>query len=610
MSKEKSFWSELKSRHVVRAAIAHVVFFWLLAQVAETVLPYIGVVDEPVRWAVVAGVALFPVTLIAAWFLEHPWHRFTSSRLVTDVLVIAIITVAALLWVSRNLPQVLHTKTSIVILPFEFRHDDPGGQGLSRALVYEINGLLLKSKSVDVIGYQSASSELLEGLDVAGISDMLDVNHLLAGDIIVAGDPFRVAVRLLGRGGEALWSEEFAGSLNELYDVQERIAAEVESRLGAGGETMKVAEVAAARCPMPSQPSALERYYTARHYVEARTESPESIAQQNEAVAIYQSLIEEFPEFAQARSGLAWAIRHLTVYDPANNDRVAAEVRSKQLAEEAVGICPTLGEALIFLPNEADHPNRWINTDQNLRLWIRLQPEAGENHQKLVRHLKETGRLQEALSVARRNLALNPLSVRAIKELGGVYQMLGRFDEAIALHERAVALGSTSPAFARMSKRMHACGEDLDCRMENLPPPMRALEDQFRIIYRQPETQEQAGESIALALELLAANPDMMLNWFNATACNFDHLTPLFFDAWDLHLEVGGYWYWPNLWRVSCGKVWGSEEFPAFAEEVGLAEYWRDKGWADACEPGSEGFQCSQEIFDRNLAGSKDSAGG
>ena len=75
MSEQRSFWIELRDRHVIRAAIAHLVFFWLLAQIAETVLPYIGVVEEPVRWAVVAGVALFPVTVIIAWFFEHPWHK-------------------------------------------------------------------------------------------------------------------------------------------------------------------------------------------------------------------------------------------------------------------------------------------------------------------------------------------------------------------------------------------------------------------------------------------------------------------------------------------------------------------------------------------------------
>ena len=91
MSEQKSFWTELRRRHVVRAALAHIVFFWLLAQIAETVLPYLGVIDEPVRWAIVAAVGLFPLTLIVAWFFEHPWHKFTSSRLSVDVIIIVVI---------------------------------------------------------------------------------------------------------------------------------------------------------------------------------------------------------------------------------------------------------------------------------------------------------------------------------------------------------------------------------------------------------------------------------------------------------------------------------------------------------------------------------------
>ena len=119
MPDSQGFFAELKSRHVIRAAVGHILLFWLLVQLADVVLPYIGVVDEPVRWALVAGVALFPITLIAAWFLEHPWHRFTSGRLAVDFIVIAAIAVVAGTWVMRNLPQVIHTRTSIVILPFE-----------------------------------------------------------------------------------------------------------------------------------------------------------------------------------------------------------------------------------------------------------------------------------------------------------------------------------------------------------------------------------------------------------------------------------------------------------------------------------------------------------
>ena len=113
MSEQRSLWTELRARHVVRAAVAHLVFFWLLAQIAETVLPYIGIVDEPVRWALVAGVALFPVTLIVAWFFEHPWHRVTSSRVALDIAIIAVIAVTAGSWVFSTFCQVLSVQPEI-----------------------------------------------------------------------------------------------------------------------------------------------------------------------------------------------------------------------------------------------------------------------------------------------------------------------------------------------------------------------------------------------------------------------------------------------------------------------------------------------------------------
>ena len=131
----KEFLAELQRRHVVRAAVAHIVAFWLLIQVADVVLPYVGVVDEPVRWALIAGVALFPVTLVVAWFFEHPWHRYTGGRVALDAVVILVVVVSAGIWVIRNLPEVVHTRTSIVILPFEHSGGETG-EALSRALAY------------------------------------------------------------------------------------------------------------------------------------------------------------------------------------------------------------------------------------------------------------------------------------------------------------------------------------------------------------------------------------------------------------------------------------------------------------------------------------------
>lgn len=603
MREQESFWTGLRGRHVVRAAIAHLLFFWLLAQIAETVLPYIGVVDEPVRWAVVAGVALLPVTLIIAWFFEHPWHKFTSSRVALDIVIIAIIAVSAGSWVVSNIPQLAHSRTSIVVLPFTHDLDDPHGKGLSKALAYEINSLLMKSKSIDVVGYESASSSVLVGLDALAAASRLGVQHVLSGVIHSTGSSMNISVSLFNQSGQTVWESEIEDDLDNLYSVQERIAYEVQLRLGFGEDTVPVTKIAAARCEMPADQDALERYYTARHYVESRSSSEQSIAEQHEAVALYEGLIKEYPGFSQARSGLAWALLHLLAYDPENNKHETNEPKAKRLANEAFDSCKELGEALVILSNEADDSdNKWISWEQNLQLWLALQPGTTENYQKYIYHLREVGRIGEAIRVAEKSYALNPLSVRSIMDLSFLYQYEERYDEAIALAEQAKELGSTTPDFALSHRRMSECDFEIDCVLDEMPPPMQSIRAELKQIMTSPETLKDLEASLQLAIDILNEKP-WMVNLFNGVSCWYDHLTPLFFSTWEYAKKSDAFWFWPNTWAKSCGNIWGSEAFPAFAEDVGLVDYWQAKGWPDACQPTGESFECSEAIYLLNMSG-------
>lgn len=602
MSEQGTLWTELRARHVVRAAVAHLVFFWLLAQIAETVLPYIGVVDEPVRWAVVAGVGLFPVTLIIAWFFEHPWHRFTSSRLALDIVIIAVISVAAGTWVLKNIPQTIQARTSIVVLPFTYNEEDLHGKGLSKALAYEINSLLMKSKSIDVIGYESANSSVLKGLDALAAASRLGVQHVLSGVISSTGNSLRVSVSLRNQSGQTVWTSAIEDQLDNLYRVQEQIASEVQTHLGFGDDFVPISRLVADRCPMPTDQGALGRYYTARHNIEKRTETEQSVQEQYEAVAIFEGLLEEYPDFAQASSGLAWALLHLTVYDGENNERGVNDARVDTLAKDALKVCQNLGEALVLVENEADnHDNEWISWEQNLRLWLELQPEATENHQKYIRHLSDAGRSSDARRIAEKNYALNPLSVRSIKNLSYLYQSEERFDEAIALAQEAKALGSTTPDFARSQQQMSNCDFAIECVLDELPQHYQPMREQLLQIYTPPVSGDDLEIKLQLAEDLLGENP-WAVNLINGSACWYDHLTPLFFQAWEFTKKVDTYWYWPNVWRKSCGNVWESELFPAFVEDAGLLEYWRDQGWPDACQPVGETVECSDAIYQSNIS--------
>jgi len=597
MSESGSLLENLKGRHVIRAAIAHVIVAWLFLQIADVVLPYLGIVEQPVRWALTVSIATFPVTLFLAWLLDQPWTRLSASRVTIEIVAIALIAVIAGLWVRDNLPEEARTKTNIVILPFE-HSGGAAGEGLSRALAYEVMSLLTRTRSIDVIGFESSNSSALQGLGTMAVANRLNVVNVLSGSVSASGQQMRIQLQLLNAAGEALWESVIEDNVSNLFSVQELIATEVEARLGAGTEVISVATVAAERCWMPTDPVALEKYYTARYFIEMRTATPESAQQIAEAVHIYKGLITQYSEFSEAYAGLAWAYAYQTTYDRENaienwNDE------AQRLAGIALEHCPTLGEAMHLLPNEYDHDNDWIGQHQQLTATIEMEPHKTENYQRLSRHYLDTGHLDRSLEVAQRNYQLNPLSVRSIKELASTLLHLGRNEASSEMYELATELGSTGPNFGAEAVAMGECEGDADCLVDSLPPYMQPVADQLRIVLRNPEREGDADESLQVAYKLLDEEPNLT-NLFNAVPCVAEHLVPLFFYTWESHHKTGAYWYWPNVWQNSlhgdCSRVWSDTRFSGLVEEAGLVEYWREVGWPQACQPEGEGFACGNNI--------------
>jgi len=596
MSDGRTLLENLKGRHVVRAAIAHIIVAWLFVQIADVVLPYLGIVDEPVRWALAVSIATFPVTLLLAWLADQPWTGESASRVTLEIVAIALVAVLAGVWVRDNLPEAARTRTNIVILPFE--HSGAAGEGLSRALAYEVMSLLTRTRSIDVIGFESSNSSVLQGLGTMAVANRLNVVNVLSGSVSSSGERMRIQLQLLNAAGEALWESVIEDNVSNLFSVQDRIATEVEARLGAGTEVIPVATVAAERCWMPIDPVALEKYYTARYFTEMRTDTPESGQQMAEAIRIYKDLVAQYPEFSEAYAGLAWAYGYQTTYDRENAIENWID-EAQRLASIALEHCSTLGEAMHLLPNEFDHENDWIGQHQQLTAFIEMEPHKTENYQRLSRHYRETGHQDRSLEVAQSNYRLNPLSVRSIRELANALLHLGRDEESSEMYELATELGSTGPNFGAQGVAADDCGDDVDCLIDILPPFMEPMRDQLRIVFRSPERESDADESLQIAYKMLDEEPDLT-NLFNAVSCNGEHLVPLFFYAWESHHKTGAYWYWPNIWQNNlqgdCSVVWSDPRFATLVEEVGLVEYWREVGWPGACQPQGEGFACGHNI--------------
>ncbi|MGD9408332.1 MAG: hypothetical protein PVG05_09590, partial [Gammaproteobacteria bacterium] len=66
----KTFWSELRRRKVVKAAIVYVVVAWLLIQIAEVIFEPLKLPDWSLTLVIVLAALGFPLALVLAWAFE------------------------------------------------------------------------------------------------------------------------------------------------------------------------------------------------------------------------------------------------------------------------------------------------------------------------------------------------------------------------------------------------------------------------------------------------------------------------------------------------------------------------------------------------------------
>ena len=133
---KRSFFEEMKRRHVWRVAIVYAVTAWLLLQVASVVLPTFGTPAWVLKMLIVLFVLCFPVALILAWAFEltregvrrtesadspeaRPAHAHHSAgkklnALIITVLVLAVAVMGWRLLVLRHAPAGNATVSSLV----------------------------------------------------------------------------------------------------------------------------------------------------------------------------------------------------------------------------------------------------------------------------------------------------------------------------------------------------------------------------------------------------------------------------------------------------------------------------------------------------------------
>ena len=133
--------------------------------------------------------------------------------------------------VSRAPPAAtpsLPDKPSIAVLPFTNMSDDPEQEYFADGMVEEIITALSRIRWLFVIARNSSFTYKGQPVDVKQVGRELGVRYVLEGSVRKASGRVRIAAQLIDATSVAhLWADRFDGSLEDLFDLQDKVASSV-----------------------------------------------------------------------------------------------------------------------------------------------------------------------------------------------------------------------------------------------------------------------------------------------------------------------------------------------------------------------------------------------
>jgi TolB-like protein/tetratricopeptide (TPR) repeat protein len=150
------------------------------------------------------------------------------------------------------------TLPSLAVLPFDNFGGDPEQEYFADGVVGEILTALSRFRSFAVVARNSSFVYKGRSVDVREIARDLGVRYVLEGSVRRAGQRLRITAQLIDAiSGRHIWAEKFDGTLEDVFDVQDRItevvATIVEPRI-------REAEIEASRRERPGSVAAYDLY--------------------------------------------------------------------------------------------------------------------------------------------------------------------------------------------------------------------------------------------------------------------------------------------------------------------------------------------------------------
>jgi TolB-like protein len=299
---------------------------------------------------------------------------------------------------AADIPLALPDKPSIAILPFQNMSGDPEQEYFVDGMVEEIITALSRIRWLFVIARNSSFSYKGQSPDVKQVGRELGVRYVLEGSVRKGDNRVRITGQLIDAvNGAHLWADRFDGSLEDVFDLQDKVASSV---AGIIEPALQAAETARSA----GRPTADLTAYDL--YLRAYAMFMSSARQIPEALRLLEQAITRDPCYGPA---LAWAALccYRLLLDNRSEDRAADRLKSADFARRALEVA-------------GDDPGTLVNAAQALAYF-------GED-------------IVAMMGLVDRALALNPSFARGWHISGVLGLWAGQPDDAIEHIKAALRL--------------------------------------------------------------------------------------------------------------------------------------------------------------------------
>jgi len=429
-----SFYAELKRRNVIRVGIAYSVAGWVIVEVSSVLLPTFDAPEWVMRALILILVAGMPIGLLVAWMFEITpdgikkedgrddaeevlfkarTARKADLAIIVTLSLIVVYFVTEKIWLSD---LVRGNKLAIAVLPFTDMSPRQDQQYFAEGLTVELLNMLSRVADLKVIGKTSSFQFRDYEGDFSTIGEKLNVGTLLEGSVRKVDNNIRITTQLVdAKEGRTLWSANYDRQLSNVFQVQDEIARAVVKALQA--QLLNSGEE-------PTDRVVVAEAYTAYQqgiYLQGKL----TVEDQQSAINYFQQSASKDPAYAEPLVGMADANLMLALNMVAI-DRDEGIGKATGYLDQALRLDPDLADA---------HVARALIKQVNFRDFFGAEVDL------------------------KRALDTDPNHITALRRLGTIYGMQGRYEEAMGMFQRIIDRDPlNTPTYSNYSYNALAAG--------------------------------------------------------------------------------------------------------------------------------------------------------